>query len=107
MSETKTFKNPVVAHIYTPYDGDEMFERSTNDAHVKMEDGSESFDLREWDVEITFTRKVKPLAVGDVVKFDSWDRIYTVTILAVDDDTYWVRTDSGDYHTLGADDLGC
>jgi hypothetical protein len=72
-------------------------------------DGNE-FPTDEWDMEVTFTKKVKPLAVGDVVRvdiyaFDSWDRVHNVTILAIDAGTYWVRTDSGDYHTLGADDL--
>ena len=62
MTEKKKLKNPQVAHIYMPYDGDEMFERTTDDAYVKAEDGSgQVFDRHKWDVEITFTKKVPVL----------------------------------------------
>jgi len=101
MTEKKTFKNPLmVMH----YEHGELVKRSISHSEG-LGNPYGSFPVDEWDMEVTFTKKVKPLAVGDVARFDSWDRVYSVTILAIDDDTYWVRTDSGDYHTLGADDL--
>jgi hypothetical protein len=106
MTEKKTFKHPL--GLTSAFGEVNQLMRTAQTPKYEIyteESGYEEFPLDAWDIEVTFTKKVKPLAVGDVVRFDSWDRVYSVTILAIDDDTYWVRTDSGDYHTLGADDL--
>lgn len=89
MSEKKTFKNPQVAHIYMPYDGDEMFERTTDDAYIMAEDGGgHGFDRREWDVEVTLTKKVKPIQINSVVE----DLIgNTGRVVAVQADKAWVH----------------
>jgi hypothetical protein len=57
--EKKTFKNP--SSVLNTFDPE----------HVWLVEGfrvdSNYFTHREWDMEVTFTKKVKPLAVGDKV----------------------------------------
>lgn len=63
--ETRTFKNTRVS-VYHNY------------AHTYNEvgNGGERFNLDEWDVEFTFTRKVKPFKNGSVVLDTGQDWLY-------------------------------
>lgn len=50
--------------------------------------GVNHFDDDEWDMEVTFTKKEKPLAVGDKIRDSQGD---TAVILAIDGDKVWLK----------------
>jgi hypothetical protein len=62
MSETKTYRNVTIS------DGGKgivLYERTPSGTGAPIAD---SFMFDEWDVEITFTRKPRPIQVGDRVR---------------------------------------
>jgi hypothetical protein len=98
MTEKKTFKN--VSSVINSFEPE----------HTWLVEGfrleSNVFTHREWDMEVTFTRKLKPITVGSAVRYSRWGQEdYTVTVLAFHDGAYWVQHEDGAYTTVAADDL--
>ena len=56
MTEKKTFKNPTQLTVYADHS-----------VYVRTTDDQWSLTMDEWDMEVTFTKKVKPFEVGDRV----------------------------------------
>lgn len=58
VTPTVKFVNPIVAHIYQPFEGNEFFERNDFSAFVQQTDTlSGKFDMTKMDVTIIFTPK--------------------------------------------------
>ena len=82
MTEKKTFKNPRDMAVY-------------NDGSIYVKDTNSAFNYREWDMEVTFTKKVKPIQINSVVE-DLMGN--TGRVVAVQADKAWVHyylNDSG------------
>lgn len=63
----------------------------------------ELFNSNEWDMEVTFTRKVRKPKVGD--KALSPSGISTCEIAAIDGDEVWLRYSDGSHSTIDKDKL--
>ena len=92
MTEKKTFKNE-------PVDTEKSFE----DGYVVWFTSHDRFDSQDWDMEVTFTKKVKPPKVGGKAQSPSgWDMC---EIAAIDGDEVWLRFDDGSHCTIALDKL--
>lgn len=91
MTEQKTYKHG----DFTEYDWG---------YYVDAEGDIAKYPGSEWDMEITFTRKVKPFEVGDVVKLVGW-KTYTVTILAIYETEAWVMYDDSSTDVVNLSEL--
>jgi len=85
--EKKTFKNPF--HISHSSDWIEVYE-------IENTELSKNFNEYDWDFEITFTNKVKPIRINSVVRHRNWpvwmetgEPIYFV-VKAVIGDQAWI-----------------
>jgi hypothetical protein len=66
MTEKKTFKHPLgLTSAFGDFTTDECGEYEI----FSRDEGLHSFPVAEWDIEVTFTKKVKPLEVGQRVLF--------------------------------------
>lgn len=75
MSEKKTFKNPVDMSVY-------------RDGSIWVKDDNSTYNYDEWDMEVTFTKKVKPIQINSVVE----DLVgNTGRVVAVQADKAWVH----------------
>ncbi len=95
MSEKKTFKNQRVQWSYEP-----LMRK-----YGWTVEGIPIFFADEWDMEVTFTKKEKPLAVGDVIKYDNYNGSKTATIMAIDDDQCWLKFSDGSHATWELDEV--
>jgi len=93
MTETKTFKNP---HEISS----QSYSKLGHNTRVVTEVDDELFASQEWDIEVTFTRKPKPIAVGD--------KVYTLndpndigTVIAVYEENAWVKWSEHPYSSPG------
>lgn len=88
MTEKKTFKN--VSSVINTFDPE----------HTWLVEGfrlaNNTFTHREWDMEVTFTKKPKPVEVGSVVRHKNWpvwldsgEPIYFV-VKAIVDKQAWI-----------------
>lgn len=93
MSKKKTFKNP--DYVFT------AGSPGSRDWHV----GDDTYPSRDYDMEVTFTKKVKPLAVGDVVRYDNHNESRTATVIAIDEDQVWLKFNDGSHATWDVDEL--
>jgi hypothetical protein len=102
-ARTKTFNHPLgLTSAFGDLTGDERGEYEI----FSRDEGLHRFPVAEWDIEVTFTKKVKPLPAGTVVRYSRWGQEdYTVTVLAFHDGAYWVQHEDGAYTTVAADDL--
>lgn len=93
--ETKTFSGS------TDVDGHETYWSVIN-WEVDYPDRDEYFEKADWDMEITFTRKVKPIVIGQLVTESISGNQYKV--IGVDNAKLWVRDSSGcgAYQTIDA-----
>jgi hypothetical protein len=64
MTEKKTFKNK---HISDGGKGITIYDRDGTDSPIG--DNFGTFMHSDWDVEVTFTKKVKPFGIGDQVLY--------------------------------------
>lgn len=95
MTEKKTFKNPY--HISHSSDWIEVHQLENTEipSFIGHED--------DWDMEVTFTKKVKPPKVGD--KALSPSGISECEIAAIDGDEVWLRYSDGSHSTIDLDKL--
>lgn len=75
MTEKKTFKNVEVV----PYAAGQWGVRELNGSTHGF------FPAHEWDMEVTFTKKEKSVAVGDTVT----DGYYDMRVVAIENDQAW------------------
>lgn len=61
--------------------------------------GSYHFPHTEWDMEVTFTRKLPPLELGDQVFYKRYSQYNAelVTVIHVHDDHFWYMDDDEEY----------
>lgn len=100
MSEKKTFKNPDLT-VFNDGSGWKI----TPEGVTTYSGSHKWFRSEEWDMEVTFTKKMKPLAVGDVIKYDNYDGSKTATIMAIDDDQCWLKFSDGSHATWELDEI--
>ena len=90
MTEKKTFKNPRDMAVY-------------NDGSIYVKDTNSAFNYREWDMEVTFTKKVRAPKVGDRALSPSGASV--CEIAAIDGDEVWLRYSDGSHSTIDVDRL--
>lgn len=78
MTEKKTFKNPRDMAVY-------------NDGSIYVKDTNSAFNYNEWDMEVTFIKKVKP-EVGGTATLENYTTIFT--IIAISDGRAWLQDPS-------------
>lgn len=98
MSEKKTFKNPKITSYL------DFIWVGWGEPYA-LDQGTTQFQKDEWDWEVTFTKKEKPLAVGDVVKYDDYNDSRIATIMAIDDDQCWLKFSDGSHATWELDEV--
>lgn len=98
MSEKKTFKNPrLTSYVDKVWVG-------WGEPYA-LDQGTVEFPKDEWDWEVTFTKKVKPFAIGDVIKYDKFPSDRTATIQAIDGNQCWLKFSDGSHVTWELDDV--
>lgn len=97
MMEQKKFKNP--DNIYT----DCGYAVPHWNIFGSEPEAEQAFPRDQWDMEVTFTKKVKPPKVGD--KALSPSGLSEVEIAAIDGDEVWLRYDDGSHSTIDLDKL--
>jgi hypothetical protein len=89
MTEKKTFKGSVDIDCRT----DGWSVESWNDS-ISTQTGYDFFSTDEWDMEVTFTKKVKPVEAGQRRTYRAGSPSEElVTIIAVSGDHVWAATD--------------
>jgi hypothetical protein len=84
MTEKKTFKNPELDYNTDAWHSNEWGWSVDN----------EVFPEKDWDMEVTFTKKVKPVEAGQRRTYKAGSLSEElVTVIAVSGDLVWVATD--------------
>lgn len=100
MPETKTFYHPLgLSSYFTGYKHDWAEEQSEQYEIFTVDGGYQQFPLDEWDIQVTFTRKVKPIEVNTWVTLHTSGADETVYIKAVVGSYAWVIDDDDPYAT--------